>query len=149
MAGALYEEVKISQAITAAAGASGTGTVNGATLDMQGFDAVMAVIHFGAIAPSGDVTIKMQQDTDSAMGSAQDLEGTGQTVGAGLDNNTFVIDLQRPRERYVRIVAARHSSNAATIGSAHYYQYNARNLPVTQGGSVTVEGWTFPAEGTA
>lgn len=146
----LSEGVKVTQAITTAAGASGTGTITGATLDMQGYEGVMILVAMGPIASSGPVTLKVQQDTDSAMGAAADLEGTGITVADDADNTSFIIDIRRPRERYVRLIAARHTSNASTVGAAYYLQYDARNRPVTQSSGITTrETWIAVAEGTA
>lgn len=150
MSAFLSEGVKVTQAITTAAGASGTGTINGATLDMQGFEGVMIVVAMGPVASSGPVTLKVQQDESSGMGSAADLEGTGITVADDKDNTSFIIDIRRPRERYLRVVAARHTSNASTVGSALYFQYDARNRPVTQSADITTrETWINVAEGTA
>lgn len=144
----LSEEVKITQAITPAAGAAGANEVLGATIDMQGFDGVMMVVAFGAIVTGAVTTIKAQQDSDPAMETVADLAGSEQTVADSDDNKVFVIDLGRPNERYVRLAVERATQNA-TIGSAIYYQYRARVRPPGHGTGVNVERWTAPAEGTA
>jgi hypothetical protein len=141
----LSEEVKITQAITPAAGAAGSDEVLGATIDMQGFDAVMMVVTFGPIVTGAVTSIKAQEDSDPAMGTVADLDGTDQTVAEGDDNKTFVIDLGRPNKRYVRLAVERATQNA-TIGSATYYQYRARVRPPGHGTGVAVERWTAPAE---
>lgn len=148
MNGMLSEEVKITQAITPAAGAAGSDEVLGATLDMQGFDGVMMVVVFGAIVTNAVTTIKAQQDSDPAMGTVADLEGSEQTVADSDDNKTFVIDLVRPQERYVRLAVERATQNA-TIGAATYYQYRGRMRPPAHGAGVSVERWIAPDEGTA
>jgi len=144
----LIEGVKVSQAITVTAGAAGTSTINGATLDMAGYDGVLMVVTFGAIVATGVQSIKAQQGQQSNLSDAADLLGTGQTVADSDDEKTFYIDLFRPRERYVRVVVPRATANA-TVASAEYIQYRARSKPTTQGTNVAGETHKSPAEGTA
>lgn len=145
----LSKSVKITQAITPTAGVAGTDDINGATLDMQGYEGVLVVVTFGAITAGAATSIKMQQDTDSAMGTAADLEGTVQTVADSDDGDIFYIDLYKPKERYVRLVVDRATQNAV-VASAEYIQYGQRESPTPAHGS-TVNGETHvsPAEGTA
>jgi len=64
------EDNKISIAIAPADGVAGTADINGAIIDMNGYDGVIAVVTFGTITSSAVTSIKMQQDTAAAMGSA-------------------------------------------------------------------------------
>jgi hypothetical protein len=143
----LSKNVKISQAVTVTAGAAGTTDIEGAILDMSGFEGVLVVVQMGAIVAGAVTSIKMQQDTAAAMGSAADLEGTSQTIAADDDEETFYIDLYRPLERYVRLKVLRATQNATL--TATYYQYGARSLPVTHGSNVSGEQHSSPSEGTA
>lgn len=144
----LSKEAKITIAITPTAGAAGTDDINGATLDMEGYDGVLAVVSFGAITAGAVTSIKMQQDTASGMGTAADLAGTGQTIADTDDGKTFYIDLAKPKERYVRLVVDRGTQNAV-VSSATYIQYGSRVKPVTHGTNVAGELHVSPAEGTA
>lgn len=142
---------KISVAITPTNGAAGTTDIEGVTLDMQGFEGVLMLVTFGAITGSAVTSIKAQQDTDSAMGTAADLLGTAQTIADDDDDQTFYIDVFRPTERYVRLVVERGTQNAV-VASALYIQYgeaSARKAPVTHGTNVSGELHVSPAEGTA
>lgn len=132
----LTRAVKTSQAITIAAGAAGATGVNGATLDMSGFGGVRAVVLFGPIVAGAATSLKWQQDTDSGMGTAEDVEGSAQTVADSNDNTVFISDLIRPTKRYVRLVVSRATQNATV--AAVYEQYNADNNPVTQHADVTI-----------
>lgn len=145
----LSKEVKITQAITVTNGAAGTTDIEGVTLDMSGYDGVLMVVTFGAIVANAVTSIKAQQDSDSAMGSDADLEGTSQTVADDDDEQTFVIDVYKPTERYVRLYVDRATQNA-TVASATYIQYRASKVPTAAHGSnVNVESFAGPAEGTA
>lgn len=144
----LGKDTKISIAIAPADGAAGKDDINGAILDMQGFESVMAIVTFGTITSGAVTSIKMQQDTDSAMGTAADLLGTGQTIADADSEKTFYIDLVKPQERYVRLVVDRGTQNAV-VASATYLQYNGVKKPVSHGTNVSGESFSSPAEGTA
>lgn len=144
----LGKDAKITIAITPTEGVAGTSDINGAILDMQGYENVMAIVTFGVITSGAVTSIKMQQDTAADMGGAADLAGTGQTIADTDDNKTFYIDLIKPQERYVRLVVDRGTQNAV-VASAIYLQYNGVKKPVTHGTNVSGETHVSPAEGTA
>jgi len=144
----LIEDVKISIAIAPADGVAATDDINGVILDMSGYDGVLAIITFGAITSGAVTSIKMQQDTAAAMGTAADLLATGQTIADTDDEKTFYIDLLNPDERYVRLVVDRGTQNAV-VASATYIQYGAKAKPTTQGSNVSGESHVRVAEGTA
>lgn len=130
--------------------ASGNADREGAILDMAGYEGVLMITKFAAIAAGAATKVKAQQDTDSAGGTMADLAGTGITVADDDDNQIFVIDIYQPRERYVRLVVDKDAANA-TAESALYIQYGAANKPVTANvtDAVTYEFHQSPAEGTA
>jgi hypothetical protein len=144
----LGKDAKISIAITSADGVAGTTDIEGNIVDMSGFENLLIGVTFGVITGSAVTSIKAQQDTASAMGTAQDLLGTGQTIADDDDEKTFYIDLVKPRERYVRLVVVRATQNAV-VASATYLQYNGRKAPVSHGTNVSGETHVSPAEGTA
>lgn len=144
----LSKNVRISQAITPTDGAAGTTTINGATLDMQGFDGVLMLVTFGAITSGAVTSIKAQQGQASNLSDAADLAGTGQTIADTDDEKTFFIDLYKPVERYVRLTVPRATQNAV-VADAAYIQYCGTKAPTTHGTNVSGELWASPAEGTA
>ncbi len=144
----LSSRVKITTAVTAAAGASGSTDISGTTLDMLGYDGVVMLVRMGAINGSAVTSIKAQQDSASGMGTAADLAGTAVTIEDDDDDEIFYIDIYRPDERYVRLVVDRGTANAV-VASAEYLQYNTGTLPVTQASGTTGEVHIAPAEGTA
>ena len=141
----LSENIKITTALDYA---SGTADRNGATLDMKGYDGVLVVCKLATIATNATTSIKMQSGAASDMSDAADLTGTGVTIADDDDNEVKFIDLYQPRERYVRCVMDKDTSNACAE-SVVYIQYRGKSAPVTQPSGVEGETHQSPAEGTA
>ena len=141
-------EHRISIAVAASARAAGQTGINGANLDMQGYEGAVAIIEMGTLAATAVTSIKWQQSDTTTSADFSDLEGTGIDIADDADDEIFVSELYRPAKRYVRIVVARATANAA-VRAATYIQYKARSAPVTQGTDVTTELSVGPAEGTA
>jgi hypothetical protein len=144
----LSSEVKITHAITAAQGVAGATALNGAAIDMQGFEAVLMVVTFGAITTGAATAIKAERGADSTLSEPAAIAGSGQTVADTADGKTFYIDIQRPGARYVRLVVDRATQNAV-VASAIYIQYDARNHPVTHGANIAGETFVDAPEGDA
>lgn len=129
---------------------SGSADRNGAILDMSGYRGVYIIVKFGAIATGAVTKVKAQQGAVANMSDAADLEGSGMSVAADDDNQVFILDVDRPRERYVRGVIDKDAVNA-TAEVMLYLQYGPDYKPqvndVTD--AVTTKTVTFPAEGTA
>jgi hypothetical protein len=145
----LTSRVKVVEAIDATAGAAGTSDINGAVIDMAGFEAIAFMVVFGAITANGVQGIRLQRDTVEAFDDdPQDIAGSAQAVADDADGKTFISDLFRPGERYVRGVVDRATQNSA-VRAAFYLLYGAREKPVSQGSTVTVEQLKDKAEGSA
>ena len=144
----LSKQCKISNAISPTAGAAGTTTINGNTLDMSGWDGVLMIVTFGAITATGVQSIKAQQGAASNLSDAADLAGTGVTVADTDDEKTFYLDIFRPEEQFVRVVVPRATANAV-VASAVYVQYKGSKAPSVHGTNVSGETHVSPAEGTA
>jgi len=107
----MSKNVKISDAILPSAGVAATTDIEGAVLDMAGFESVLMMVVFGEITGSAVTSIKAQQGDESDLSDATDLEGTGQTIADDDDNETFYIDLVKPTKRYVRLYVDRGTQN--------------------------------------
>lgn len=144
----LSKQTKIVQAITVAAGASGATDVSGSVIDMQGYDGIMFLAQWALITAGGAQSLKVQQDSAVGMGAAADLAGTGITVADNDDNKTFFIDIWRPRERFVRLVALR--ATQVSVLSAIAILYGGSKLPTEHQATVIIgETHASPAEGAA
>jgi hypothetical protein len=138
----LGKRVKVTKVI--AAQSAGTGTTNGTILDMQNWEGVLFVGGAIGTANAGNY-FKLQQDAASDLGSAADLVGSKITPG---DNGDAIkVDLYRPLERYVRIVAVRGASS--TLGDVYAIQYMSNKMPTTDASTIDSETHISPAEGTA
>lgn len=143
-----FANQKVQIAITSANGVAATSDIEGVEVDTEGYEGVLMIVNFGVITGSAVTSIKAQQDTVTGMGSAADLLGTGQTIADDDDEQTFLIDVYKPRERFVRLFVARATQNAV-VSSAHYILYGAAKAPVDHGANVSGELHVSPAEGTA
>ena len=148
MAQNFLPEHRISIAIAAGSRTAGQTAINGAMVDMQGYEGVVAVVEMGTIAATAVTSIKWQQSDTTTSADFSDLEGTGIDIADDDDDKIFVSELYRPTKRYVRIVVARATANAA-VRAATYIQYKPREAPVSQGTGVNSELHVGPAEGTA
>lgn len=129
--------------------AAGQTTINSSEVDMANYEGVIFVVGFGAITAGAATSIKAQQDTVTGMAGAADLEGTAQTVADDKDNKLFIMDIYRPRERFVRCVVSRATQDSV-VDFILAIPYGAKVQPVTQGSTVAgQECHVSPAEGTA
>jgi len=137
----LGRNVKITKVI--AAQSATTDTQNGSELDMTGFDGVLFVGGAMGTANSGNY-FHIEQDTETGMSSAADLEGT--KIIPSTSTYGIKVDLYRPLERFVRIVAIRGASS--TLGDVYAIQYGASKDPQTDATGIESEFHYSPDEGT-
>ncbi|MBF8255141.1 MAG: hypothetical protein HW375_48 [Anaerolineales bacterium] len=144
----LNKGIKITRVLNAVP--AGTTDQNGSILDMQGYEGVLFVALLGALTATQVTALHAQQDTDVAGGTMADLLGS--SVGPLADgdgNKCLVLDVYKPRERYVRCVLDRATANAV-IDGVIAIQYSARERPTAHAASVAFsESHVSPAEGTA
>ena len=130
----LLNQTKVTQAIAPTAGVAGQTDIEGATLDMAGFEGVLVKVLTGAITAGAVTGVVMQQSNASDMSGAETLAGPAITVADDDDNKVLVLDLYRPTKRYVRVHVDRATQNAAIAG-ATYEQYGARSVPIDSASS--------------
>lgn len=145
----LGKGVKVTRVMNAVA--AGTTSQNGSTLDMTGFEGVMFIALFGALTATQVTALKAQQGAASNLSDAADLVGT--SVGPLADgdgNKALVLDVYKPRERYVRGVVVRGTANAVIDGMIAI-QYGAGLKPTVHDATTIAfaETHVSPAEGTA
>ena len=143
----MFKDAKIERVMNGVAAGQAANT--GTEVDMQGYDSVLFIGCFGAITATGTITMKAQQDTATGMATAADLLGTAVAMDSDDDNRMLLLNLFRPRERFVRVIVTTATANGV-IDSVVAIKYNARSLPITQGTDVAAgESHASPAEGTA
>lgn len=138
----IYHDVKL--AIEVMKDNADNETLTGAGVDMLGYEGVAFVLQ----AEEGEIaslSMKAQQDTDVAFGTAADLLGTATacatTVAA---RGLAVLDIYQPKERYVRPIVTVPDWTAKAV-SVLSIRYGGRIRPETNTG----EFHQSPAEGTA
>lgn len=149
MGRALGPDIKIIDNAVAAT-AAGTTAVNGATIDMAGYEGVLFIVTFGTLTATQVTSIKAQQDTDSGAGTMADLLGTKTAnLGDSDSGKALALDVFRPAERYVRVVVNRGTANAV-IERGIAILYGGSTRPATNPATIiAMETHVSPIEGTA
>ena len=145
----LSKNTKIKRVMNAVA--AGTTDQNSSSVDMQNYEGVLFLAAFGTLTASQITQMKAQQSSDDGASDAfADLLGTLTGPLADADGNKLlVLDVFRPRERYVRCVVDRGTANAV-IDGVIAIQYGARKGETTHDVTVkSAETHISPAEGTA
>ncbi len=129
--------------------AAGTTAVTSDAVDTSGYDGICFLIPMGAILATAVTSVKIQQDTVAAMGAAADLALSSIPIADTDDNKCFVLNIHKPRERYLRAVVSRATATSE-VGAIVALLYGGKNLPVTQDATTVIhELHSGPAEGTA
>ncbi len=139
----ISNETKLREAFPATA--TGTGSVDGATVDTQGYEGVRFFAAFGT--PAADNTLKAQQGAQPDLSDAADLEGTQVTVGAG--DGLVWLDIYRPRKRFIRAVATRGTGTTIAWGGYELYGARSRFVNNNEPGVTAGELHVSPGEGAA
>lgn len=131
--------------------AAGTTAINGDGVDLANYEGVKFYFLFGTITATAVTSCKAQQSSDDDDADAYaDIEGSAVDVADDDDNQVVVIDVKRPRERYVRPVVSRGTANAVLDGIIAV-RYGPRSVPTSEDAAVVVarNQVISPAEGTA
>ena len=114
--------------------------VNGAALDMSGWDGVCFVINAGVFGTNGTLSGLVQRDDNSGFNSPTNITNAVlASIPAANANAVAVVDVFRPAERYVRMQLT-GQTNGVTAGCvAIRYRRNAGVLPATQSAQQVVK----------
>lgn len=100
--------------------AAGTTKRTSDIIDMSGYDGVLFVAGLGTIIENGTVDVFVEQNTANATsGMARLATTTAHTVTAGnaaLAKSAIVVDVYKPRERYLQCNITPASQNAVILG---------------------------------
>jgi hypothetical protein len=115
---ALSDNIKIDQALGYYA--AGTTKRTSDILDMSGYDGVVFVIGLGTIIEAGTLDGFVEQNTDNTtVGMARLATTTAYTVtaaAAALTKSCIIIDVWKPRERYLQCNITPAAQNAVILG---------------------------------
>lgn len=134
--------------------AAGTTAINCTVVDTAGYNRCAFMVAFGTLTATAATDIKVQSSTvvDGTGDAFADLTGTKISIADDQDNKMLIVEVDRPVERFLRLVIGRATANAVVDG-AFAILTGGGKYPVTQDtGSVPASGneyWYQPAEGTA
>lgn len=131
----LLNNVKITRVLAAVA--DGQAASASDILDMEGFEGVLFIAKVADVTKGSVLTLAAQQSTINDAGGMATLSGTVTYTAdaADADDDLLVLDVFKPRERYVRAVFTSATQNAVKDGVIAI-QYGARKVPITQGSTV-------------
>jgi len=113
--------------------AAGTTTLTTDIVDTQGFDGVTFVAYLGDVTDTSVLALTAESG-DVADGSdavALSASAGGTAGAADADDRLIVLDVIRPRNRYVRATLARGTANAVVNGIVAIL-HSAHQMPVVQ-----------------
>jgi hypothetical protein len=139
---------RFDSAVTPTAGVAGTTAITGSTIDSANAEGVLFLVRMGAITSGAVTSLKVQHSDTTTSGDFVDVAGTAQTIADTADDQTFVVDINKPAKRYVRVIVSRATQNAV-VASAEALVYGLRSLPFSQPAGTNVESFGTPASGTA
>lgn len=117
---------------SANAAIAGVTAINGAHVDMQGYDGVLFVAFVGALTATQVTSLKAQGGALANDSDMADLVGAVSPNLADADGNKcIVLDVYRPQQRFVRPVLNRATANAVLDGIIAI-QYQGDKLAVGQ-----------------
>jgi hypothetical protein len=95
-------------------------TVTGEVVDTRGFDSAMVAVAVGAVAASGNVTLKLQHSETTSGGDFSDVTAAdlvGAFPAALLTNTAFRVGYTGPR-RYLRVFGTLNSGTSVAYSAA-------------------------------
>lgn len=142
----LGKDAKIVRVMNAVA--AGTTEQISSAVDTAGFENCAFLAAFGAITSTAVTSVKAAQ-CDTSGGTYADLTGTSITVADTDDNKFAVLEIIKPRERYLKCYVERGTANAV-IDGVWAILFNGKSLPITIDSTcIGVEVHRSVAEGTA
>jgi hypothetical protein len=134
----LLKNMKFQEVMAPVSAASDTDS-NSDRLDMANWDGVIFIVPLTDSVATGVATLTIEQntaDSDSGMAALSGATATATcTVNDDLNNTLLIVEVYKPRERYVQGVVTSATANIA-FGNMIAIQYRGRKGPVTQPASV-------------
>ena len=128
---------------------SGTAARTGAAIDTDGYEGCAIIVKFAAIAASAVTEIYASESDESDLDPKADLAGSSQSVAVADADEVFVIDIKRPKKRYLALEISKNDANASAE-SAVAILYGAQKKPTGATAQADVSGESFvsPIAGT-
>lgn len=121
------------------AAAAGQTTLTTDVVDTRGFDSICFIVKLGDVDNTSVLTLTAKTNTADSTSSptpttlADTVTHTADATDA--DNKLLILDIHKPRDRYVFATLARATADAVVDG-IFVILYNAHEKPVTQDATV-------------
>lgn len=125
--------------------AASTADVTSSIVDTAGFDGVVFFTSFGTANATN--VIKVQQNTANQTTGMADLAGS--SVSSGTSDEDVIVEIHKPQERYLQVVASRGASSTLESVWACLYGKGGSIGDNSVSGTQVAELHASPAEGTA
>jgi hypothetical protein len=122
-----------------------TADVTSSIVDTAGYDGVVFMTSFGTANATN--TVKVQQNTANQTTGMADVVGT--SVASGSSDEDVIIEIHKPTERYIQVVAARGASSTLESVWAILYNGTPGLAANSVSGTQIAELHSSPIEGTA
>lgn len=130
---------------------AGTSALTTDVVDTRGFDSIAFVAVLGDVTATSVLTLTGKTNTADSVSSPTPVALTDTatfTAGASdADNKMMILDIQKPRARYVFAVLTRADANAVVDG-IFAILYNAQEKPVTADATVLISASLNDPAGT-
>jgi len=134
----LTKNIKIREVCAPISAANNTDQ-NTDILDMQNWDGVVFITPITDSVANGVAKIQVEQNTSNSDTGMAALSGAYATATSAenddLNNTLLVVDVYRPRERYVQAAITSTTANIA-FGTTIAIQYKGRKFPITQDSTI-------------
>lgn len=135
----LFKNVSVRE-VNAPVSAGSSIDDNSDIIDMQGWDGVMFIVPITDSVATGVATLTVEQNDDNSDTGMAALSGANATatcaVNDDLNDSLLVVDVYRPRERYVQAVLTSATANIA-FGNTIAVLYNKKGKkPVSAHASI-------------
>lgn len=146
---ALYQDIDIRE-VGAPVAAGSSIDDNSDRIDMAGYEGVIFVAPVTDSVATGVATLTVEQnsaDSDTGMAALSGASATATcAVNDDLNDQLMIVEVHRPRERYVQAVRSSATANIA-FGTITAILYGARKMPVSDHATVLDSATvTSPAE---
>jgi len=127
--------------------AAGTSAVTSSVVDMQGYQGICFIASLGTVVDASVLTLTVNENTANSTSSPTPVAVTGgatQAFTASTSSNTdLIVDVVRPKDRYVYCVLTRTAQNA-TVNAIYAILYKANTRPVTQTTNILASASSSP-----
>lgn len=128
--------------------AASKATTVGEIVDTAGFDAACFIYKLGTVTDGAAVTLKIYQGTDDSVSDVAEIAGASAAIAVAADDSEqqLVVDIIKPRERYLRPTIVTATQNAE-VDWGVCILYNPDIKPVTQPATIDASALVIsPAE---